>query len=326
MSNGSLARTSRPDPALGSPAPEASDRELLERFHRLRDQAAFERLVRRHGPMVLGVCRRVLIHTHDAEDAFQATFMVLVRKAGSLRDPELLANYLYGVAYRVARKSRARIARQAQCERRAVSMPAEDVYYDLAWRELRGILDEELQTLPAKYQAPLVLCYLEGLSNEEAARRLGWPTGSISYRLAKGRELLRQRLARRDKAFSVQLFTTLLGTKIVVEALPDALLQSTVRSAVALAASQAAVGAGFAQTALKALVPDTRSAVIVGLLLLLSLGVAASVVARGVIDTGSSHKTFPTAGSNGAGSGAAVGGEAVVGGEPAAGGAPTACH
>src|SRR5437870_2134179 len=134
MSNGPLAPPSCPDPLMGSPAPEMTDRELLDRFHRLRDQRAFERLVRRHGPMVLGVCRRVLAHAHDAEDAFQATFMVLVRKAGSLRDPELLANYLYGVAYRVARKTRARIARQAQCERRAVSMPAADVFSDLAWR------------------------------------------------------------------------------------------------------------------------------------------------------------------------------------------------
>jgi RNA polymerase sigma factor (sigma-70 family) len=282
-----------------SPAQELTDRELLDRFHRLRDQSAFERLVRRHGPMVLGVCRRVLAHAHDAEDAFQATFMVLVRKAGSIRDPELLANYLFGVAYRVARKTRARIARQAQCERRAVSMPAEDMFSDLAWREVRGILDQELQALPAKYQAPLVLCYLEGLSNEEAARRLGWPTGSISYRLSKGRELLRQRLARRDKAYSVELFATLLMTRISAEPLPEALCQATVRSAVALAATMPAIQAGLTQSFFQKVVPDVRSAVIVGLLILLTLGLVTSVVARGFFDAGAGSHTSSAAAGDG---------------------------
>src|SRR5260370_24813714 len=203
MTNGPLARdTGRIDPSQASPLPDPTDRDLLHRFHRLRDQSAFEALLRRHGPMVLAVCRRVLTNGHDAEDAFQATFLVLVRRAGSIRDPELLANFLYGVAYRVARKARTRLVRQSQCERRATSMPAEDEYSDLALRELRDVLDQELQALPQKYQAPLVLCYLQGLSNEEAARRLGWPTGSISYRLAKGRERLRKRLVRPDPAFT----------------------------------------------------------------------------------------------------------------------------
>src|SRR5205807_6256918 len=131
MTNGPLThRTGSSDPSRACPAVEPTDRELLHRFHRLRDQAAFELLVRRHGPMVLGVCRRVLAHAHDAEDAFQATFLVLVRRAGTIRDPELLANFLYGVAYRVARKARTRLARQSQCERRATSMPAEEVYSD----------------------------------------------------------------------------------------------------------------------------------------------------------------------------------------------------
>src|SRR5260370_27180331 len=151
MSNGPLAPPKNRTDPLPAPTTQWSDRELLDRFHRLRDQDAFEQLVRRHGPMVLSVCRRILVHAHDAEDAFQATFLVLVRKAGSLRNPELLANYLYGVAYRVARKARTRIARQSQCERQAKFMPAEDVDYDLAWQELRFLRGGEIQGRPTKY-------------------------------------------------------------------------------------------------------------------------------------------------------------------------------
>jgi RNA polymerase sigma factor (sigma-70 family) len=274
-------------PPSSALCPPASDLELLDRFHRLRDQAAFEQLVRRHGPMVLSVCRRILLHAHDAEDAFQATFLVLVRKAGSLRNPELLANYLYGVAYRVARKARTRIARQSQCERQAKFMPAEDVYFDLAWQELRFLLDEELQRLPKKYQAPLVLCYLEGLSNEEAARKLGWPSGSISYRLAKGRELLRQRLARRDRAFSADLFASVLLTKLAAEQLPDALLQSTVQAALDLAETNP--GPLPKATAHSLLKP-----VVVVLLILVFLGLATSVIANGFLDGGMGGNGLPS--------------------------------
>jgi RNA polymerase sigma factor (sigma-70 family) len=302
MTSGQLAhRTGSTDPSQASPAVEPTDRELLERFHRLRDQAAFEALVRRHGPMVLGVCRRVLHHVHDAEDAFQATFLVLVRRAGSLRDPELLANFLYGVACRVARKARTRLARQSQCERRGTSMPAEDVYSDLAWQELRSVLDEELHALPAKYQAPLVLCYLEGLTNEEAARRLGWPAGSISYRLAKGREMLRHRLARRDQAFSADVLALLLLTRVTAEALPEELFRTTVQAALQLAGTTAAVAGGsLVQNVFKAVVPDKRSGVVVALLLVLTLGLVTSVVAHGFQDAGQAAPSSPTNASGGA--------------------------
>jgi RNA polymerase sigma factor (sigma-70 family) len=288
MRSGPLThRTGSSDPSTASPAVEPTDRELLHRFHRLRDQAAFELLLRRHGPMVLGVCRRVLAHTHDAEDAFQATFLVLVRRAGTIRDPELLANFLYGVAYRVARKSRARLARQSQCERRATSMPVEEVYSDLAWQELRSVLDEELQALPAKYQAPLVLCYLEGMTNEQAARRLGWPPGSMSYRLAKGREMLRERLARRDQAYSANLLSLVLMTKVAVDSLSDELVQSTIRAAFDLAGATAGAGGdNKLQKLLKSAAPDARSGAILALLVILTLGLATSVVARGFLDPG----------------------------------------
>jgi RNA polymerase sigma-70 factor (ECF subfamily) len=171
-----------------------SDRELLERFARGQDEEAFEALVQRHGPLVLGVCRRVLRDWEDAQDAFQATFFVLARKAGSLAKPEALGNWLYGVAYRTAVKAKARAARRRECERqagRATPNPASEE----ARRDLCEVLGEELSRLPEKYRAPLVHCYLEGKTNQEAARELGCPLGSMSGRLARGRELLRERLA-----------------------------------------------------------------------------------------------------------------------------------
>jgi RNA polymerase sigma factor (sigma-70 family) len=167
---------------------------LLELFTRHKDTEAFTVLVERHGPMVLGVCQRVLHHEQEAEDAFQATFLELVRKAGSLRHPELLGNWLYGVALRIALKARLQTLRRRYHERQIDALPAVDPFAEVHGQELRALIEEELQYLPAKYRAPLVLCYLEGLTNEEAARRLGWPTGSISYRLARGRQLLRDRL------------------------------------------------------------------------------------------------------------------------------------
>jgi RNA polymerase sigma factor (sigma-70 family) len=175
--------------------PESSDRELVDRFVQFRDEHAFALLVRRHGGMVLAVCRRNLENSHDAEDAFQATFVVLARKAHTLQGPELLASWLYGVAYRIARKARVLAARRHFHERQAAQSaqaPAPAVPDDPA--EIRAILDKGLEYLPRKYRMPLVLCYLEGLTNEQAARKLGWPQGSISYRLARGREILRERI------------------------------------------------------------------------------------------------------------------------------------
>jgi RNA polymerase sigma factor (sigma-70 family) len=186
----------------GSCAPcakEPSDRRLLERYTRHQDETAFQALVARHGPMVLGVCKRVLHHAQDAEDAFQATFLVLVRKTGSIGQPELLANWLYRVAHHTALKARANAARRSKNQRQAVSRPTPDPLLEVAWRELRALLDQELSRLPEKYRAPLVLCYLQGKTNEEAARQLGWPPGSMSARLARGRVMLRDRLAGRDR-------------------------------------------------------------------------------------------------------------------------------
>jgi RNA polymerase sigma factor (sigma-70 family) len=161
-----------------------TDGRLLERFVRNKDESAFQALLQRHGAMVLGVCRRVLGDVHDAEDAFQATFLVLVRKARSIGKADSVGSWLYGVAYRTALKARADAARRRIHERQGGEMSNSDPLADVAWRDLRAVLDEELGRLPEKYKAPLVLCYLEGKTNEEAAQLLGWTKGTVSGRLA----------------------------------------------------------------------------------------------------------------------------------------------
>jgi RNA polymerase sigma factor (sigma-70 family) len=180
-----------------------ADGPLLKRFARGHDEMAFAALVGRHGPMVLAVCRRVLGHEQDAEDAFQATFLVLMRRAGSLRRPALLANWLYGVAYRTACKARLTASRRRRRERRAAPRGTTDSSPDEAAPELNARLNEALCLLPEKYRAPLTLCYLQGKTHQEAARLLGWPAGSMSARLARGRELLREHLADRSSMHPV---------------------------------------------------------------------------------------------------------------------------
>jgi RNA polymerase sigma factor (sigma-70 family) len=227
-----------------------SDRELLERFVRQRDEVAFEALVQRHGAMVLSVCQRILNHAQDAEDAFQATFLVFMRKAHTLGKPELLGNWLYGVAFRIARKARAQANRRRHTEREAVPMASADPLVEAAWRDFRALLDDELQRLPARYRAPLVLCYLEGLTNEEAARRLGWPSGSMSYRLARGRELLRDRLAARHPALPAALFSTYLAGVGTMIPLPLRLVDPLVNAATGAPSAAAAGSITSAATAL----------------------------------------------------------------------------
>jgi len=222
---------------------EASDAELLKRFSLRRDEAAFTALVNRHGPMVQGVCRRILGDAHAAEDVFQAVFLVLVRKSATIRRPELLANWLYGVACRVARKARLKAIRNEARERWAEKMPTREQVLDLEWGELKQVLDEEMSQLPEKYRAPLVLCYLHGQTNAQAAAQLGWPAGSISERLARAREMLRRRLTRRGLNLSAALLAILLSQKAASAAISPALVATTVESAVSYAAnSQAARG------------------------------------------------------------------------------------
>jgi RNA polymerase sigma-70 factor (ECF subfamily) len=193
------------------PTAEPTDGRLLERFAHSRDEAAFSDLVQRHGPLVLGVCRRLLGHEQDAEDAFQATFLVLARKAAILGRRGSVAGYLYTVAYRLARRARAMAARRRFHERQVALMsPAADAAPE-AWSDLRPVLDEELSRLPEKYRLPLLLCDLEEKTYAQAARELGWPVGSMSKRLVRGRDLLRRRLARRGVTLAGGALAAILG-------------------------------------------------------------------------------------------------------------------
>jgi RNA polymerase sigma factor (sigma-70 family) len=227
---------------LGPPGDaEVTDGQMLERFASRRDEEAFAELVRRHGPLVLGVCRRVLGDWHDAEDAFQATFLVLARKAGSVARPELLGNWLHGVALRVAAKARAASVRRRERERQVSDMPAvAPVESTTAGGELRSVLDEEVGRLPEKYRAPVVLCYLEGKTNDEAARLLGWPKGTVSGRLARARDLLRPRLARRGLAVVSAAVAVALAEGAAPVAVPGNLIDTTVKAAALVAAGKAA--------------------------------------------------------------------------------------
>jgi RNA polymerase sigma factor (sigma-70 family) len=226
-----------------------SDRALVLRFVEERDESAFAALVQRHGPMVLGVCLRVLGDEHDAEDAFQATFLVLARRAGSVRRQESVGSWLYGVAYRTALKARTTAARRRAREQQARAMTSADPEATAAWQELRPLLDAELDQLPEKYRAPLVLCYLEGKTNEEAARLLGWTKGTVSGRLARARDLLRGRLTRRGLTLTSALLATALAEGTASAAVPMSLAISTVKAAVAGAAPAVTAGLVSAHTA-----------------------------------------------------------------------------
>jgi RNA polymerase sigma factor (sigma-70 family) len=216
-----------------------ADRQLLERFVVRREEAAFAALVRRHGPMVLSVCRRVLHSLPDAEDTFQATFVVLARKAGSIRKREALGSWLHGVAFHLASTARARIARRRWHESRAgwhgrETVPQQELGAETAWRDLQEVLDAELRRLPDVCREPLVLCYLEGLSHEEAARQLGWPVGTVKSRLARARDLLRARLERRGLALSASAFAVALAANTANAVLPAGLVDTTCAASLAL--------------------------------------------------------------------------------------------
>src|SRR5579871_1034162 len=175
-----------------------SDGQLLERFLRDRDRLALETLVRRHAPMVWGVCRRTLTRQDDAEDAFQATFLVLLRKADTVRPRERLANWLYGVAYKTARKARQKIAIHYSHEKQTDTMPEAlaEAHEDAFDPESLAQLDRALHELPPKYRTAVVLCALEGKSLGDVALQLRLPPGTVASRLARGRQMLAQRLTR----------------------------------------------------------------------------------------------------------------------------------
>jgi RNA polymerase sigma factor (sigma-70 family) len=204
-----------------------TDSQLLNCFVRDHDPGAFRRLVARHGPTVLTVCRAVLHDAHEAEDAFQATFMVLVRKAPSIQSPESLGGWLRGVAYRTAMRARSRALRRTAIERTCAGMSrTEDPPQELSV-EIRQLIRMELNRLPENYRQPVTLCYLEGLTHHEAAKQLGWPVGTVKVRLVRGRRLLRERLDRRGVCLGASLVFWLLDPS-KAGPVPGALLESTI--------------------------------------------------------------------------------------------------
>ncbi|MGP0069119.1 MAG: sigma-70 family RNA polymerase sigma factor [Isosphaeraceae bacterium] len=242
-----------------------SDRQLLERFTAQRDaagEAAFAALVARHGPMVLDVCRQLLGDRHHAEDAFQAVFLVLARRAGAIRDPELLGHWLYGVALRTARCTRSQLARRRRKEEgdamrhsgpglstavEPMVPPADRPAID---REQAEALHVEIERLPRSFRLAVILCYFEGLTLDEAARRLRCPPGTVGSRLARAREKLRRGLTRRGVTLPAATLAAALAPRSASASIPSPLCDITTRAAIRFAAGQAAAGASASATAL----------------------------------------------------------------------------
>jgi len=218
-----------------------TDGQLLTLFIEQRDETAFEALVRRHGPMVMGVCRRILRNPHDAEDAFQAAFLVLVRKAASVVPREMVANWLYGVARMTAHRGNALTAKRRKRETQVSEMPEPAAVTPDVWNDLRPLLDQELGGLPDKYRVAIFLCDLEGKSHKEAARQLGWPQGTLSGRLVRARKLLARRLAKHGLATSGGVLAESLSRNGASASVPISLVSNTVKAASLVAAGQKAV-------------------------------------------------------------------------------------
>jgi RNA polymerase sigma factor (sigma-70 family) len=268
---------------IGVDGAQATDAQLLQRFVGEQDESAFRALLERHGPMVLGVCRRTLANPHDAEDAFQATFLLLVRKAGSLRDRDLVGNWLYGVACRIARRARQQAVRRALPAAEVPDMAIAEAPPEALGTELRPLLDEELQRLPRKYRAPVVLCYLEGQTNEAAAHQLRCPTGTVKTRLARARDLLRDRLAQRGLALSTAALAAALAPDSVTAAVPTSLAETTLKSALLSAAGQtngvSASVAGLLEGAAREMAATKLQTIAAVLLALTCFGAGAGLLA-----------------------------------------------
>jgi RNA polymerase sigma factor (sigma-70 family) len=263
--------------ALLQDAAGMTDGQLLESFIAGKDEAAFATLVRRHGPMVLGVCRRIVRNHHDAEDAFQATFLVLARKAASVRPRERVANWLHGVAYRTAIKARTNTAKRQMREKQVKELPEPEVTQQDQWHDLQPLLDQELSGLPENYRLPILLCDLEGKSIKEATQQLGWPQGTLAGRLARGRKLLAKRLANRGVALSAGSLTVVVSQNVAMAGVPTSLMSSTVKAA-------AMIGAGQALAA--GVVPAQVSALMEGVLrtmLLNKLKIASAVLVCAIL-------------------------------------------
>jgi RNA polymerase sigma factor (sigma-70 family) len=235
---------------------EESDEQLLHAFLSCSEESAFAVLVGRHGPMVLQVCRRVLGHAQDAEDAFQATFLVLARNAATLRNKTALASWLYGTAYRLSMKAKQSAVRRRKHERQAPDRPSENPADELSWREVRAILDEEIACLPEIYRSAFVLCCLESLTIAEAARRLGLKQGTVASRLAESRKRLQRTLGQRGIELTAVLAASALAAQSA-SALPPVLISTTIKAVMATA--QGGGTAGLISSHVADLVRSTAS-------------------------------------------------------------------
>jgi RNA polymerase sigma factor (sigma-70 family) len=216
-----------------------TDGDLLTRFLSGRDDDALTALVRRHGPMVWGVCCRLLRSDQDAEDAFQATFLVLVQKAATLPNRETVGNWLYGVARQTAVRMRAIDAKRGVRERQVAVIPEPATAEQYVWNDLLPVLDEELSRLPNKYRVLIVLCELEGVTRKEVARRLGIPEGTAASRLAAARAMLAKRLTRREIVMSVGLLGSVLSQQSAWASVPTIAVTTTINAATLVAAGRA---------------------------------------------------------------------------------------
>jgi RNA polymerase sigma factor (sigma-70 family) len=272
-----------------------SDGQLLDRFVARREGAVFEAILRRHGPMVLGVCLRVLRDHHDAEDACQASFLVLARKASTVMPREMLGNWLYGVAYQTAMKARSVRAKRRVRESQVPDMP-EPVMVPHDLRDaLSDCLDRELSRLPEKYRIPIVMCDLEGRGHKEAASRLGWPIGTVSSRLSRARTLLARRLSRQGVSLSAGSLAALLAQDMASASMPTQLIGSTVQAA-SLFAAGGAVTAGVVSADVAALIGEVLKVMLLGKLKVATavLLVASVVVVGGTGLTYRARATEPT--------------------------------
>ncbi len=255
-----------------------TDAQLVENFVARRDEASFEVLVWRHGAMVFALCQRILRDAHEAEDAFQAAFLVFARKAGGIGRGEAVAPWLYKVAYRIALRLRAARAKRGVPGEPPAGLPA-PTGDDTDWHDLRPVLDDEIARLPEKYRAPFVLCYLEGRTNEEAAAQLGCPKGTVLSRLSRGRERLRARLSRRGVALTATALALTLSHNAAQASVPAALVSPTVGAAVPFAAG----------TATTQIVSPSVAALTTGALkamTLVKIKVATAVLALAMLGTG----------------------------------------
>jgi RNA polymerase sigma factor (sigma-70 family) len=262
-----------------------TDGQLLEGYLNRRDELALTALVWRHAPMVWGVCCRVLCNQHDAEDAFQATFLVLVRKAASIASRELLANWLYGVAHQTALKARATVAKRRVRERQVAEMPEPAVAEQELWSDLQPLLDAELSHLPDKYRVVIVLCELEGMTRNEAAQRLGLSAGTVASRLSRARVLLAKRLARHGLALSGGALAALLSQKLAAAGMPTSVVSSAIKAANTLTAGRAAAGVisanvvALTEGVVRAMLVTKLKTVSIGVLVIAFLGFGGGVLA-----------------------------------------------